>query len=104
MSRTDAALDIRFFLESSGSRHVRSRHTFLEQVEVEPITPRSTVGLRRSLSDSLLVDGAAACARSAYADELECFNDDVDSQSTTSTAAPDDLDDEDHSIVEVDED
>mmetsp|Transcript_99840 Transcript_99840/g.198075 ORF Transcript_99840/g.198075 Transcript_99840/m.198075 type:complete len:93 (+) Transcript_99840:89-367(+) len=76
---------------------VRARNTFLERVYLDDASEHVCSRLRRSASDSVLVDMAAACARQAYAAELESsggadFFDDDNASATASTAAPEDED------------
>mmetsp|Transcript_47540 Transcript_47540/g.132173 ORF Transcript_47540/g.132173 Transcript_47540/m.132173 type:complete len:94 (+) Transcript_47540:112-393(+) len=72
-------------------KNVRVRHTFLERVVFEHDADHEwSGGLRRCISDSILVDGSADFVRAAYAAECEAGFDVDDSVSTVSTATPDD--------------
>mmetsp|Transcript_43955 Transcript_43955/g.87189 ORF Transcript_43955/g.87189 Transcript_43955/m.87189 type:complete len:93 (+) Transcript_43955:105-383(+) len=75
----------------------RDRNTFLERVYLDDEPEHVCSRLRRSASDSILVDMAAACARQAYAAELEvdgeaAFMDDDSFSDNASTAAPENED------------
>jgi len=78
----------------SSSVEIRVRRTFLERGSQDITTEFACTGLRRVVSDSILVETAAACVREAYAAELEDGLFDDDTSATASTAAPDEKTDQ----------